>query len=595
MSSNQLDHISNSWSLERVESAWKNLVASSTVEKRLLRSEIALSWERCLQGRVCPHGSTAGDSVVTYFSDSDLVLKFVSEPYMQRVHEHLKGKGFIVVLTNAQGRILHIIGDRGMRSTGEDVAVVPGGNFQENVMGTTSPGICIEKKIPIQVRMYEHFCRLFHSWCCTAAPIFDQSGKFVGSLDVSNLDPGKHPGYLLDFITMTSRSIGLELSYRMLQGDLINSRRHFCVDQPESGGCPSDGRAGQREVRFDYNTRAIAPDSPLRDRQDAPARALRPLRPQAAVREEGVARYRFEHFAHECLSMQEIVREARRLADSDMNIFISGESGTGKEVLAQAIHHASPRREGPFVAINCAGMPKDLIQSELFGYVEGAFTGARRKGQVGKFERAHGGTLFLDEVGDMPLEAQANLLRVLQERYVVRLGCSRPMPVDVRVISATNRDLNAEIEASRFRRDLYYRLVVADLDIPPLRERGGDLWLLLEHFAGTLGASGLTLDPDVRVILEEHAWPGNVRELENFVRYALAKAPDGRVSLKHLPRNIRQSPSRKQSFSVGTGKTRMLMDAIHANDYNLSKAAKALGISRSTLYRRMRKHLAPEN
>ena len=175
------------------------------------------------------------------------------------------------------------------------------------------------------------------------------------------------------------------------------------------------------------------------------------------------------------------------------------------------------------------------------------------------------------------------------------MGGNQIIHIDVRFISATNRDLNAEIEASRFRRDLYYRLVVADLDIPPLRERGGDLWLLLEHFAGTLGASGLTLDPDVRVILEEHAWPGNVRELENFVRYALAKAPDGHVSLKHLPRNIRQSPSRKQSFSVGTGKTRMLMDAIHANDYNLSKAAKALGISRSTLYRRMRKHLAPEN
>lgn len=609
MSSNQIDHNSYPQGVDVVESAWNCLVTSRTVEKRFLRDEIARSWERCLQERVCPHGNGACDAVVTYFSDSDLVLKFVSEPYMQSIHDHLDGQGFIVVLTNAEGRILHVVGDRSMRSIAEGVAVVPGGCFLESVQGTTSPGICIEQKIPIQVRMHEHFCRLFHSWCCTAAPIFDQSGNFVGSLDVSNLDPKRHPAYLMDFITMTCRTIGLELSYRMLQGDMRSAYRQFQSRRPDTvivtdagpvpphfGHAPASGSAfGWTAPSTDSDASASA----IREREIPAGRPVRSARPQISAREDGGVRYSFENFVHASLSMKDVVREARRLALSDMNIFISGESGTGKEVLAQAIHSASPRREGPFVAVNCAGLPSELIQSELFGYVEGAFTGARRKGRAGKFEQAHGGTLFLDEVGDMPLEAQANLLRVLQERYIVRLGCSRQVPVDVRVISATNKDLPAEIDSSRFRRDLYYRLVVVDLEIPPLRERGSDLWMLMEHFsrrfAGLPGNEPLTFSEDVRQVLMEHAWPGNVRELENFVRYVSAKTKDGHVRMEELPKGIQRSGGEKLSFSVDSSKSRMLMDAIHANNYNLSKAAKALGISRSTLYRRMKKNFGADN
>jgi transcriptional regulator of acetoin/glycerol metabolism len=532
------------------------------------------------------------------------VLKFVSEPYMQSIHEHLKGRGFIVVLTNAEGHILHVVGDRNMRSVAETVAVVPGGCFLESVQGTTSPGICIEQKIPIQVRMHEHFCRLFHSWCCTAAPIFDQSGNFVGSLDVSNLDPKRHPAYLMDFITMTSRTIGLELSYRMLQSDMRSAYRQFQSRRPEpvivTDAGPVPPRFGPGPAcgsTFGWNAPSSvsgACSAPLQDRDVPPGRTVRPAKPQITAREDGGVRYSFENFVHASLSMKEVVREARRLVLSDMNIFISGESGTGKEVLAQAIHAASPRREGPFVAVNCAGLPSELIQSELFGYVEGAFTGARRKGRAGKFEQAHVGTLFLDEVGDMPLEAQANLLRVLQERYIVRLGCSRQVPVDVRVISATNKDLSVEIDSSRFRRDLYYRLVVVDLEIPPLRERGSDLWMLLEHFsrrlAGLPGNEPLTFSTDVRQVLMEHAWPGNVRELENFVRYVSAKTQDGHVRMEDLPKGIQRSGCEKPSVCVDSSKRRMLMDALHANNYNLSRTAEALGISRSTLYRRMKKN-----
>lgn len=238
------------------------------------------------------------------------------------------------------------------------------------------------------------------------------------------------------------------------------------------------------------------------------------------MRERGhVAKYTFADLVGQSVAFRQALEVARRLARTDLTVLIMGENGTGKELFAQAIHNASPRAGGPFLAINLAALPESLLESELFGYEEGAFTGARKGGKPGLFEQAHGGTLLLDEIGDLPPGTQVKLLRVLQEREVMRVGGTRVMPVDVRIIAATNRDLRTLVEQSRFREDLYYRLRVCPLRIPPLRERKEDIPLLVRHFLDRFGCRHRELPSTVIKKLMEHRWPGNVRELEGVIQY----------------------------------------------------------------------------
>ena len=240
------------------------------------------------------------------------------------------------------------------------------------------------------------------------------------------------------------------------------------------------------------------------------------------------------------IAMQRLRRLIEQVSKADATVLIQGETGTGKEVVASAVHYLSPRREQPFVAVNCGAIPADLLESELFGHEKGAFTGAITARQ-GRFELAQGGTLFLDEIGDMPLSMQVKLLRVLQERSFERVGSNKSIAVDVRVIAATHRDLEAEIEAGRFREDLYYRLNVFPLDVPPLRERGEDVALLAEHLSARLereGRDGVRLSPGALEVLRRYDWPGNVRELANLVERLSILVPNGVAELADLPHRV---------------------------------------------------------
>lgn len=250
-----------------------------------------------------------------------------------------------------------------------------------------------------------------------------------------------------------------------------------------------------------------------------------------------MTKYSFDHIIGCSPSTQANKLVAMKLAESDFTILITGENGTGKEVFAQAIHQHSIRRDGPFVPVNFAGLTESLVESELFGYEEGSFTGARKGGKMGLFELAHNGTIFLDEIGDAPLSIQASLLRVLQERQVMRVGGHRVIPVNVRVIAATNRNLVEMIQRGTFREDLYYRLNVLPLKIPALRDRGDDIMVLINYFLQKKNKV-LTFSPDVEELLLKYSWPGNIRELENFIHYAVVIAEGNRVELCHLPEQI---------------------------------------------------------
>ncbi len=330
------------------------------------------------------------------------------------------------------------------------------------------------------------------------------------------------------------------------------------------------------------------------------------------------ASFTFDSIIGESEKLKTSVKLAMMAGANNSTVLLQAESGTGKEVFAQAIHNGSLRNNGPFVAINCAALPRELVGSELFGYVEGAFTGARRGGRPGKFELANKGTLFLDEIGDMPLDQQAMLLRAIQEKAILRVGGDSLINVDVRIIAATNKDLLALVEAGRFRADLYYRLNVVQITIPALRERREDIKLLFNHFVKLFSPKFnryiTGVDPAVLACLENYDWPGNIRELQNVVERILLMAEDGHITIEHLPPeivNMAIGHSRDRwewepnaaSHSLGSSQNRnirklnaleqeqqRIIQALDDNAGNVSKTAAALGISRSTLYRKMKNY-----
>jgi transcriptional regulator with PAS, ATPase and Fis domain len=382
-----------------------------------------------------------------------------------------------------------------------------------------------------------------------------------------------------------------------------------------------DGSLAHLQARFSWPA-WHAVGSPLHGAAaaavEAPAAALLPApaaRPPAAA----VAPLGLRDLQTGDAAMDTVVGRLLRVLDRDVSVLVQGETGTGKELLARAMHAASARAHQPFVAVNCAAIPEGLIESELFGYEEGAFTGARRKGAVGKIAQASGGTLFLDEIGDMPLALQARLLRVLQDRQVVPLGGSRAVPVDVAVVTATHRNLREMIERQAFREDLYYRLNGLVVRLPALRERS-DLPALVQRILRTeCSGPPPALDDDVVKLLQHYRWPGNVRQLASVLRTAVLMAGDERrVTREHLPEDLVEeaaqavaaaelpppgeaapgagNPAVPPDAASGAPATMQALElqairvAVEAAGGNISVAARRLGISRNTIYRRLHWH-----
>ena len=329
----------------------------------------------------------------------------------------------------------------------------------------------------------------------------------------------------------------------------------------------------------------------------------------ARLQEQVTSAYRFESIVGKSAAMQRVFDVVRKVADTDLTVLIRGPSGTGKELVANAIHYNSPRRKQAFIKVNCAAVSRELVESELFGHEKGAFTGAVAT-REGKFEAAHGGTLFLDEVGDMPLETQAKILRALQEREIERVGGNRTIKVDVRVLAATNQDLEAKAKRGEFREDLYYRLNVVGITLPSLRERPEDVPLLIEHFLAAtttrLHREGRTLAPAAYRALLAHAWPGNVRELEHAIEQAVALSAGATIELDDLPAAVRDGAKASAVPASGAAPTadaasfkdakqalvdrferEFLAAALARHQGNISKAAEEIGMYRQQLQQKL--------
>lgn len=632
------------------ERAWNRLASENYIETNLLRQEIALSWERCLQNNVDPLNNK-GNSInpdIQGMAEQYREFLDVAKPHMQKLYERVKGMGFVVILTDAEGIILDIFGDRKMFSLSESLSLVPGASCSENAIGTTSPGVCLIGKNPIQVFSREHYCQLYHNWCCSSAPIFDNQRNLIGVLDLSNVNEKLHHPLILGLVDTTAKAIEMELNFRRLHTGFNKSSHYFkaIVDSiPEALlffdihgtvthinnnatkilGVSSQGYVGHQidsivknhekikhqleknmswtELQFNTPKGLVCVNAhfkPIKDSNFENIGAVCTLKELKRTSEYGNdAVYTFEDMVFCSDKMKEVVQKAQNVSFRDTTILIQGESGTGKEIMAQAIHNNSPRRSNPFIAVNCAALPKDLIQSELFGYEEGTFTGAKKGGKAGKFELANGGTIFLDEIGDMPFPVQANLLRVLQEKHITRVGGYRTIPLDVRVIAATNKDLLMEVDAGRFRKDLFYRLSVMVLSIPPLRNRKEDIEVLWQHFVSKHSSSyedagSIRISPQVMKIFAAYDWPGNVRELENTLIYLLNNMEGkGRaVTAKDLPSSMsccgEDVPQGLKTLDET--ERQAIIETLSLCNNNISQTSSILGVTRATLYRKIKRY-----
>jgi len=638
-------------------------LAGEPLPDGLLSQMIARSWQRCVDRKVTVKGKASEIPIVSSgtlkgFRERSSQLIFHSEPIMNQLHEQIYGTSSVVVLTDATGMVLHSVGDPDFMKKAQQVTLQPGGLWTEEANGTNAIGTALIEKVPVTVRAVEHFIEINQFLTCSSAPILDQHGRMLGVLDVSS-DSATYQRYTTALVRMSA----LMIENRVFAGQFTDEILFHFHLRPEFIGTLYEGIAAfSFDGRFVAGNRAALVQLGL-DRCDAQkctlsdifdlaltdlfarARSLpqpvirfrlrngvglfgrvefsAPASPgtHAPIRQPAAALHTAEYSgAKTCTNtlaaldlgdpaMEAAIRKVIKVIAQDIPLMIQGESGTGKEIFARAIHADGPRSSGPFVALNCAAIPEGLIESELFGYREGAFTGARRSGSIGKVQQADGGTLFLDEIGDMPASLQARLLRVLQDRTVTPLGGTKSFPVDIKIICATNRRLRDEVAAGRFREDLYYRLNGLLLTLPPLRDRADRIALagsILRTMYG--GVEDIGFSSEVIDLFSRHPWPGNVRQLANAIRTALALR-DGanEIRVEHLPEDfLDQIGARAEQFRLrgeglsGCAPQRLeemedaaIRSVLLECNGNVSAAARKLGISRSTMYRKSKENSEP--
>jgi transcriptional regulator with PAS, ATPase and Fis domain len=626
------------------------------VDEGSVRREILESWER---SRACGLVFDKADkSLLPEHALRERIrvrrtLYDIAVPIMEQLHDFATGSGFLSTLADEEGYVLKAIGDEEIMVMARKNKLQEGCNRSERRLGTNGIGTTLVTGVPIQVFAEEHYYTLHQQWVCSGAPILDPVGRPLGVFCLTGLC--EHVSFhTLGLAASAANSISGQFAMReayeeisliqqqtkiiletvpsgilFLNRDLeiihINSRAAALLRLPETRivGRKLHEVIGVRPLKAATLHKAINDRNITVERDGQSLHFMFSLNTAGSehhvvtfVRTESLHRkvhriigseayFSFDDIVGSSRGIRDAVALARIAAGIDAGVLLTGESGTGKELFAHSIHNASRRRDGPFIAINCAALPKSLVESELFGYESGAFTGARREGCAGKFELADGGTIFLDEIGDMPVDVQASLLRVLQNREIVRIGGSRALKIDVRIIAATNRDLPAAIENNTFRNDLYYRLSVFNIHIPPLRERVDDIRQLADYFLRKYAGAVKRFSEETYRILEAHVWRGNIRELENAVELANHVAsgavidPECLRLLKIAPAvspagysavNTANACAADQEFAAAfkTGNAaEAIRRALAACGGNMRRAATLLGISRRTLYRKV--------
>ncbi|MEO7254704.1 MAG: sigma-54-dependent Fis family transcriptional regulator [Casimicrobium sp.] len=647
---------------------------------------IETSWSRSkrsgLQPRMMQDFQTLPTTDLRLLREQHRSLMQHATPVMTTLHQQIIDAESVVVLTDAQGVVLHTIGEPAFAEKAAKVAMRPGVSWGEELKGTNAIGTAIYERQPVVIHANQHFLEANHGLTCSASPIFAPAGDLIGVLDVTGDYRGFHK-HTISLVRMSAQLIENTYFRRTYSGQLIvafharpefigtlmegliafapdghvlaanrsaclqlelslaSVRTHTAVSllrrsaselhelafhaaiEPLQCVLPSGVRIhavpSASSARY-FASGAVESDDGLVTRRTPPQPATDPAQspeptPRRTAKSQAssavLPQANLDDLDSGDAQIANVIARLRRVAHTDVSILIEAETGAGKEWFSMAIHRASERRNGPFVAVNCAAIPEGLIESELFGYDEGAFTGARRKGHIGKLREASGGTLFLDEIGDMPLAMQARLLRVLQERVVTPLGSNKSIAVDVRLVCATHKRLRELLKAHTFRDDLYYRLNGLTVRLPPLRERS-DVREIVTRLLLSMNSHGgprWQLAPDVWALMLRHPWPGNLRQLSNVLTTSMAiAAPGAVIESKHLPDDFLDDIIERDSIlspgiavtlatpvapSVPVSLDDMTVSAmqlaLERHRGNVSAAARDLGVSRNTLYRKLPK------
>jgi len=594
---------------------------------------ITRSWRRCLDQYQLDPASRRAPNVVEHLrlQDHRAPLEHViavAHWQMSNLHQQLGRDGHVVLLTDARGVAIDSVFNESERAEFQRSGLWLGSVWSEDCEGTNGVGTCLVERQHVTIRRGEHFRGKHAGLTCSASPIFDAGGELLAVLNLSSVREEQSLQQHFRAMALTNLTANLIESCYFLGHD---PQRYLLRFHPEAGfvgllgegllsfdesacicsvnhaaldllGLSRDQVVGQSltmllETPLDQvMSQASSQPSvcwPMRlvDGRQFYGQLREPLR-QVPLVAPAIPKINDVHVCLEDPRLQRGFARALRVLERDVPVFLQGETGTGKEAFAAALHRASSRVSKPFVAINCAAIPETLIESELFGYRGGSFTGARKDGMIGKLEQANGGILFLDEIADMPLALQTRLLRVLEERQVMPLGGETARPLDIRLISASHQDLHTCVAEGRFREDLFYRIAGFAVQLPPLRERSDkgrllDL-LLREEAAG----ARVRLEVGVRERLLAQPWPGNVRQLRTCLRTLVALSLEGRVTLDDLAELLpaTPAPAALAENPLGVSERQTLLTLIEAEHWHIAHVAARLGISRNTLYRKLRHH-----
>lgn len=632
------------------------------------KSYVASGWKRCKDKKVERNCRTClkiyeGKQLTELLEQNKDLIKF-SKIFMENLSSFVKDSGFVVVLADSKARILEVMGNEGiLKDSLQKLNFVKGACWDEEHVGNTAISTAIIERQPVQICGSEHYCTLHRNWTCSAAPII-WDGEVIGVLNVSGLDRDVHP-HTLGMVVAAARAIETEIKTEKAKNELMikNKLQDALVESMSDGVLlvNKDGYVGFiNEIGSDIlgvnRTNAIGKHiTELVDFRPVVLEVLRTgvgyvdkefiventkgntihfIKTAVPIRDEngelvGVvdtfrkiqrvqkmvndmvgayAKFTFSDIIGNDDKFKECIRLAKIAAESSSNVLIQGESGTGKELLAHAIHSSSSRRKEPFITINCAAIPRELIESELFGYQGGAFTGALKNGRSGKFELANRGTIFLDEIGEMSLDMQVKLLRVIQEKQFNRIGGSNIFNTDVRIICATNKNLYEECNNGNFRWDLYYRLNVLNIETVPLRDRISSIIELSEYFVQKinkkLNKRVKGIDKGVLNYFLEYNWPGNVRELENTIERAINICEGEKITHRDLPKSIFKDDGINNDFVGKTVKSaenfeiesleelemKQILRVMELMDWNISQSAAVLKTSRNTIYNKIKKY-----
>lgn len=624
-----------------------------------IKGDVLQSWERSLDAGLLPAlspGEGCGSTqVLADARERNGYFLSQSRGILAHLYEQIRSSGSIVILTDASGMILETLGDPDFVGRASQAALKPGATWDEKLRGTNAIGTALRQVSPIEILGSEHFLDCNSFLTCSAAPVTDACGRVLGILDISG-DFRAYQRHTLGLVKMTAQMLERRLFEAQYGrevlvafhpqmesvGTLQEGLLAFSPDGALLGANPVAlqmlGHQRARLKQLDFELLFDLPFGQFMDRagRDPYSLIALPLRAggrfygqmrgagniarSAPARHEpasapALPRRTAERSAEDGASLDAldtgdprlslVLSRAKKVVGKEIPLLILGESGVGKEMFSKAFHAAGPRRSAPFVALNCAAIPENLIESELFGYVGGAFTGARREGYTGKIQQASGGTLFLDEIGDMPLNLQARLLRVLQERMVTPLGGAKSIPVDISLVCATHCQLPTAVKEGRFRQDLYYRVNGLSVTLPPLRDRE-DIRQIVAGILAREAPAGrrIRVSEEAFELFEGYSWPGNIRQLQNVLRVAVALLDDHEACIgpEHLPEELHASeefgtpaaapvvgyPSMASPpVSLDQVELQAVERMLKECKGNVSAASRALGISRNTLYRKL--------